>query len=410
MPRPLPVEEALRRVLQATPLLPFEVVPYRAAAGRVLQEEVRAPHDYPPFEKAMMDGYAVRAEDLDAPPRRLRVIQEIPAGSDPRRLEPVGPGTASRIMTGAPMPPGADSVLMVEQTEAPVGEAGAVIARGRLAKGDNVAHRGEDVRAGEALLAPGELIGPAEIAVLASCGATRIRVGGRPRLTLLATGDELVDPGEAPAPGRIRNSNGPMLEALAARIGCDTADLGIAPDDEAGLREAIGRALTSDVLVLSGGVSVGTYDLVRAVLRSLGAEILFEKVAIKPGRPFTFGRRGSTLIFGCPGNPVSAYVIFNLFARPALRRMMGFLEPEATLRRGVLTTPVSRRPGRTVYCQARAWWTGSGYAVRVLPTSGSADFVSCARGNAMAIVPPGSARLTAGEAIDFLLLEDFQDR
>ena len=410
MTQRIPVEEALRLVLESTPVLPSEEIPFKDAVARVLQEEVRAPHDYPPFEKAMMDGYAVRSEDVRKVPRRLRVVQEIQAGMAPGSLVRVESGTAARIMTGAPMPPGSDAVLMVEESGIPPDQPDMVEVRAALTPGENVAHRGEDVRSGEILLAAGELIGPAEIGVLASCGTTRVRVGGRPRVSLLATGDELVEAGDDPGPGQIRNSNGPVLEALSVATGCVTTNLGIGPDDESGLRRAIERGLGEDALLLTGGVSMGVYDLVSKVLRDLGTEILFEKVAIKPGRPFTFGRCGSTLIFGCPGNPVSSYVIFLLFARPSLRKMMGFPQPVPSPLRGVLTKPVKQRPGRTVYHQARARWTASGYNVEVIPTSGSADFVSCARGNALVIAPADSDGMSGGDEVEFLLIEDFLKR
>lgn len=410
MPDPLPVDAALSIVLKAAPVLPSERVGMDDALGRYLQEEIRADHDYPDFDKSLMDGYAVIAADTQDGGRPLRVVQEIPAGMDPAALRPVTPGTASRIMTGAPIPPGADAVLIVEETEPAAGDATAIRPLGAVRPGANLARRGVDVRAGDVLLRPGGLIGPGEIGVLASCGRTTIEVGGLPRLAIVATGDELVEPEIAPGPGRIRNSNGPLLRALARRAGVVTRYLGIAPDEERALRGMIEDGLRDDVLVLSGGVSMGTHDLVGRTLRSLGVEILFERVAIKPGKPFTFGRRGPTLVFGCPGNPVSTYVIFQVFGRAALRRMMGRPDPAAAPVRGILKTPVRQHPGRAGYYQARARWSGGVYEVEVLPTTGSADFVSCARGNALAIVPSETAVLPAGSTIDVLLLDDHADR
>ncbi len=407
---PLAVARALEIVLQATPVLPAEEVAYGETAGRVLQEEIRADRDFPPFDKSLMDGYAVIADDLHAAPRTLRILQEIPAGADPARLQALTPGTASRIMTGAPLPPGADAVQIVEETQPVPEEREAVRVRSAVRPGDNLARRGVDVRVGDLLLCSGEFVGPGEIGVLASCGRTRVRVGGRPRVAVLATGDELVEPDRAPSPGRIRNSNGPLLRALALGAGAVVLDLGIARDDPGALRELLARGLEADVLIASGGVSMGDHDLVAESLRSLGVEILFDRVAIRPGKPFTFGRRGSRTIFACPGNPVSSYVIFQVFARPSLRRMMGFRDPVAAPVRGVLETPVRQRPGRTGYCQARVRWVGDRYAVSVLPTSGSADFVSCARGNALAIVPAEVSAMAPGEAIDLLLLDDHADR
>ena len=410
MAEPLTVERALSLVLENSKALPEEVIPYLEAEGRILREEIRTEQEYPPFDKAMMDGYAVVAADLEKVPRTLRVIQDIPAGTDPGTLRRVEPGTASRIMTGAPLPPGADSVLMVEETGEKSGDPEAVVARATVRAGQNRALAGEDIRAGEVLLSIGDFIGPGEIGVLAALGRTTIRVGARPRLAVLATGDELVRPDEEPGPGRIRNSNGPMLESLARRAGCVVTNLGIAADDAAALRDRMAVGLEGDVLVLSGGVSMGDYDLVEGALRGVGVEILFDRVAIKPGRPFTFGRRGSTLVFGCPGNPVSAYVIFQIFARPALRRLMGFVEPVTPLHQGTLAEVVEQRGGRSGYYQARARWDGSAYTVRVLPTSGSADFVSCARGNCIAIVPDDRTRMEQGERIGFIPLDEILER
>ena len=406
----LPVERALSIVLDATTILPFEQVPADDALGRWLQEEIRADHDYPQFDKSLMDGYAVVAADLQRDLRPLRVNQEIPAGIDPARLVAVVPGTAARIMTGAPIPPGADAVLIVEESEPVPGDPDTIRPKSGVSPGASLARRGADVRRGEVLLSPGEFVGPGEAGVLAACGRTRVTVGGLPRLSIIATGDELVEPGTAPAPGKIRNSNGPLLRALAGRAGARARYLGIAADEETALRRMMEDGLRDDVLVLSGGVSMGTRDLVGRALRALGVEIAFEKVAIKPGKPFTFGSRGATLVFGCPGNPVSTYVIFQVFARAALRRMMGSPTPSPAPVRGVLAAPVRQRPGRAGYYQARALWSGSTYEVRILPTSGSADFVSCARGNALAIVPSDVEALAAGEPVALLLLDNHDDR
>lgn len=410
MSKALGVGEALDLVLRAAPVLPSEEVSYIEALGRVLQEEVRADADYPPFDKSLMDGYAVIAADLSAAPRRLRLQEEIPAGSDPARLRPLAPARASRIMTGAPLPPGSDAVLIVEQADPDPGDPGAVLAKATVSLGDNVARRGSDVRQGDILLERGDLLGPAEIGVLATCGRTRLRVGRRPSLAVLATGDELVEPDRTPSAGHIRNSNGPLLLALAGQAGAIPRYLGIAGDRREALHEAIGRGLEADILALSGGVSMGAYDLVGETLRSLGVEILFERVAIKPGRPFTFGRRKDTLIFGCPGNPVSTYVIFQVFGRPAIRKMIGFADPIPAPVRGTLRGEVRQRPGRTGYYQARARLSDGGCVAEILPTSGSADFASCARGNALAIVPAEVSSMRAGDPIDILLLEDFTDR
>jgi molybdopterin molybdotransferase len=229
-------------------------------------------------------------------------------------------------------------------------------------------------------------------------------------VAVLVTGDEVFDPCETPSRGRIRDCNGPVLVALLRRAGVEGKLLGIVKDEAKDLVSAIETGLGFDLLMLSGGVSMGVYDLVGEVMRSMGVEVLFDRVAIKPGRPFTFGTRGGTLVFGCPGNPVSTYVIFQVFALPALRRMMGSEGGPRDRVRGVLESAVSRQPGRDGYRQARARWTGGGYSVQVIPTSGSADFVSCARGNALAIIPADRAAMEQGEEIDLILLDDFAER
>lgn len=410
MPDLLSVDRALDVVLQATSVLPSETVALEASAGRILVEAIHADQDYPAFDKSLMDGYAVKAADLATVPRELTVVQEIAAGADPASALPLPPGSAARIMTGAPLPPAADAVLIVEQSQPVRGEPGRVRALATVRPGDNLARRGTDVRAGDLLLPAGEFIGAGEIGVLAACGRQSVRVRARPRVGVLATGDELVPVREVPGPGRIRNSNGPVLASLAARAGAEVLDLGIARDRESELSEAIEAGLRADLLVLSGGVSMGVYDLVGKVLRSLGAEILFDAVAIKPGKPFTFGRRGAAIIAGCPGNPVSSYVIFQVFLLPALRKMAGHPAPRRKIVRGRLATPLRQRPGRTGFHQARARWDDERLVVEVLTTSGSADFAACARGNALAIVPAEVTTLAAGDPVDLLLLDDFDDR
>jgi molybdopterin molybdotransferase len=406
----LSVDRALERVLEAATPLPPEMVPLASCAGRILLDDLVAPTDLPPFDKALMDGLAVRSADLAGGPCDLEVIDTIAAGRDPSSLAPLMAGRAARIMTGAALPPGADAVLMVEKTVPASGAANRVRCLDVVAAGENVARAGADVRAGERLLAAGDWLGAAEIAVLAAFGRTRVRVRARPRVAVLATGDEIVPPDADPGPGRIRNSNGPMLLALAGETGAETIDLGIAPDAQGELAAALGRGLDADLLLVSGGVSMGERDLVGVVLRSLGVEVLFEAVAIKPGKPFTFGRRGRTLVAACPGNPVSGYVVFQVFIRAALRRMIGLSSPSRQAVRGVLSTPLRTRAGRRGYHQARARFEEGRCVVEVIPTSGSADLVSCARGNALAVTPEETTALAAGDPIDVLLLDDFDAR
>jgi len=408
MPEMIAVERALALVLEAARPLPPVEADLGDAAGRILLEEVRADRDQPAWDKALMDGFAVVAADV-ASRRPLRVGATIAAGADPESLAPLARGEAARIMTGAPLPPGADAVVPVEQSREGAAP-GQVHLDGPVRPGDHLARRGDDVRAGETLLESGDLLGGAEIGTLAACGRTRVRVGGEPRVAVLATGDELVPPGEPPAAGRLRNSNGPMLEALARRAGAAVRNLGIARDEPKALRAAVEEGLQADALILSGGVSMGLYDLVGGVLRDAGAEVLFERVAIRPGKPFTFARRGATLLFGCPGNPVSSYVIFQVFVRPALRRLASHPRPEWTPIPARLAAPVRQRPGREGFVQVRARWREGRLEADPVPTSGSADLVSCARGNALAIFSSGVAEFPAGSEVPVILLDDHADR
>jgi molybdopterin molybdotransferase len=407
MPEMIAVERALALVLEAARPLPPVEADLDAAAGRFLLEEIRADRDQPPWDKALMDGFAVIAADITAG-HELKVSATIAAGADPAMLVPLAPGETARIMTGAPLPPGADAVVPVEQSrEAPSNR---VRFGGAVHPGDHLARRGDDARAGTTLLDAGDFLGPAEIGTLAACGRTRVKVGARPRVSVLATGDELVPPDRQPGNARLRNSNGPMLQALARRAGAEARDLGIAPDEPEALRAAIASGLDTDALVLSGGVSMGLYDLVGRALREAGADILFERVAIRPGKPFTFARRGATLIFGCPGNPVSSYVIFQVFVRPALRRLASHPRPEWVPVPALLAAPVRQRPGREGFAQVRARFRDGRLEADPVPTKGSADLTACARGNALAILAAGVAEFPAGSEVPVILLDDHADR
>ncbi len=403
MPDMIPVAEALSRLLDATPVLPSESAPLDDCAGRVLAEELCATRDVPAFDKALMDGFAVRAADFGAGAARdFALAGTITAGDDPGALPPLAAGSAAPIMTGAPLPPGADAVVPIELTSEP--------APGRrrcprAPAGENVAPRGADLRAGDLVLPAGEPIGAAAIGLLATFGRDPARVGGRPRVAVLATGDELVPPGGAPRPGQLHNSNGPMLRALAAGVGARVTDLGIARDDRAALAACLARGLTTDLLLVSGGVSMGEKDFVAPALREAGAEILFDRVAIRPGKPFTAARRGGTLVCACPGNPASSYVIFHVFVRAAIRKMAGYPRPERRPVRARLDTAFRQRPGRAGYWQARARVEPGGLVATILPTSGSADLLACARGNALVILPADCGEVASGGDVDLLLLD-----
>jgi molybdopterin molybdotransferase len=308
-----------------------EVVSLQDALHRTLTEDILSDTHLPPFDKSAVDGFACRMADLRngaGEPLPLRIVETIPAGKNPEKN--IEPGQCARIMTGAMVPEGADCVIMVEDTEL-VDDETVRFMREKTAA--NICYRAEDVWAGDVVLPIGTTIRPAHIAVLASVGAVAPMVAKLPRVAIISTGDELVEPGEIPGPSCIRNSNAAQLEAQLREVPAIPLYMGIARDDEQSLREVIGRALKScDVLILSGGVSMGDYDYVPAVLAKAGFELLFKSIAIQPGRPTVFGRRRNQFVFGLPGNPVSSFVLFELLVKPFLRKMTGATEPPIVLR------------------------------------------------------------------------------
>jgi molybdopterin molybdotransferase len=399
----IPYDEALEIVLREVRPLPTEEVALTEVTGRVLAEDVAADRDLPPFDRAAMDGYALRAADVAAAPVALEVVGEVRAGEWPDLV--VGPGQAARIMTGAPVPEGADAVQQVERTQ-PLDEFRVTI-EAAVAAGANVAPRGSEVRAGETVLPAGRVIDPAAIAVLASAGKDRARVARRPVLAVLVTGDEIVDVAARPGPGQIRNSNGPAVAAQARLAGADVRLLGVAPDRQDAIADALRRGLDSDVLVVSGGVSAGDYDLVEPALLELGARFLFTKVAIKPGAPLVFGRLGRALVFGLPGNPVSAQVTFDLFVRPALLEMQGARVLSRPRVQVALLGPVRNRSGRRSHVPARVRFEGGRVVARPVRSMGSGDLTAHARANALVVMEAGREEAEAGETAEALLLGSF---
>ncbi len=317
------VEEASRIILRQVSPLPGEEVALLQAAGRVLFENVRASRNVPPFANSAMDGYAVRWQDVArasaTDPVTLSVLEDVPAGYVARRR--VTKGNATRIMTGAPVPRGADAIVRVEYTES-IGD------RVRISRvdgqGSHIRGVGEDIQKGRPILEKGKLLTSADIGLLASVGKSRVRVYRRPTVAIISTGDELLEVDDAPRPGKIVNSNSYTLSAAVQEIGAVPHPLGIVRDKRKSLASAFKRALHYDVVITSGGVSVGDYDLVKGALVDVGVRMALWKVAQKPGHPFAFGRMGSKPVFGLPGNPVSSAVSFLLYARPALLKMMGY--------------------------------------------------------------------------------------
>jgi molybdopterin molybdotransferase len=402
----LSVSKALETVLAHTTPLGSEDVDLTDAVGRVLAEPITADADFPPFDRAAMDGYAVRAEDCTGAPVALPVTGEVRAGGLPEG--PLHPGTAVAIMTGATVPQGATAVQMVEKTRSLDGGRRVEILEA-VEPGTHIAFRGCEARAGEALLSPGLVLGPAAIGVLAASGHGRVKVGRRPTLAFAATGDELVDVWETPGRGQIRNSNGYAVEALARGAGAAVRLLGTVPDEPSRIAETVRRGFESDVLVLSGGVSAGAFDLVEDVLERFDVGLLFTRVAVKPGAPLVFGRRGDHLVFGLPGNPVSAQVTFDLFVRPALLKMQGATVVSRPTLRVELREGLRNRSGREAYVPARVRSEEGRLVAYPVKTAGSADLFAHARASALLILEPGRTQAEAGETLGALLLGGFLD-
>jgi molybdopterin molybdotransferase len=355
--------------------------------GRVLRQDIIAADDAPAADNSAMDGYAVRFDDVAGAPVTLPVRGDIPAGYP--SATPLEPGTAMRIMTGAFVPGGADTVIQVELTD---GGTERVMVAKALPRGANIRRRGEDMRAGEVVLRAGVRIGPAEIALLAGAGQTRVAVGRRPTVAILSTGDELIDAGEAPAPGRIVNSNGPMLAALVAEAGAIPRTLGIVRDTREATIAAFERAIECDFVLSSGGVSVGAYDFVKEALEALGAESKFWRVAMKPGKPVVLSRLRDRLVFGLPGNPVSSFVSFHLFVAPALRKALGqesrLFPPSVRAR---LTAPL-RGADRRVYARVHVAAVDGALHATPLRSQSSGALTSMLDANGLAVIPEGVER------------------
>ncbi len=400
----LPVDAALETILRAMRPLGAERVAIGEALGRVIVEDVVAPRDLPPWDNSSVDGYAVVAADLGgATPERpvgLRVGEEIPAGRMPEHK--VAPGSAARIMTGAPMPAGADAVVMVEDTAL---EGDRVLVRAAVERGESVRARGQDVRAGTVVIPAGRRARPAEVGMLASLGRAAVSVGRRPRVGILATGDELADLGDAERPDRIFNANSYAVAAQATEAGGVAVLLGIARDRPDDLRERLRSLDGLDLLVVCGGVSVGKFDFVRDVLTELGMVMEFWRVAMKPGSPMAFGSVRGTPVFGLPGNPVSSMVTFEVFVRPALLRMAGAADLGRPIVAAELDAPIDKARGKTHFVRGRLLRKGS--RVRVTPT-GSQDsgvLTSMVKATGLIVLPRDAERAERGQVVDVRLLQ-----
>ncbi|MCA9270957.1 MAG: molybdopterin molybdotransferase MoeA [Planctomycetales bacterium] len=410
----LSVDEALQKVLHQVQPTNIAHMPVLDALGHSLAEEVASDVDSPPHTKALMDGYAVIAADVQRPGAVLTVLEEVVAGQVPQRT--VAPGCATRIMTGAPIPPGADAVVMIEETRVIETQgqlpAQVEINSDRVRPGANLLRQAASIACGQTVLRPGALLRPMEVGVLSEVGRTSVDVFCRPRVAVMTSGDELVTPDRKPAAGQIRNSNNPMLVALARRAGATALDLGVARDDAAAIQEMAESGLKHDALVLSGGVSAGVRDLVPQALAACQVAQVFHKVNLKPGKPMWFGiaeRDGrKTLVFGLPGNPVGALVCFELFVRPALLAMQQLAESPARTVGARLTTSFSHRGDRPTYFPAAidAAPRGDGLpAVRPLPWQGSADLFTLAKANALIQFSAGDRDYPPEEIVPVRLLD-----
>lgn len=391
----VPVDEAHRLIAAQAAALPSEEISSLDALGRVLAEDVFAPEFMPDVPKSAMDGYALRAADGVA---ERRVLAELTAGGD-ARVE-IAPGTAARIMTGAPLPPGADAVVVVEQTEE---RDGLLRIEREPRPGQYIQQVGDDIRAGDGVLARGATLGPAEIGLLATLGLTRVRARRRPVVAVLATGDEVVEPDAPRGAGGIRDSNRYALLAAVREAGCEGVSLGIARDDWAAQRQAILDGLDrADVLITSGGVSMGTRDLIKPLLAEVGT-VHFGRIAFKPGKPTTFATVGAKMAFGLPGFPVSSLVSFEVFVRPALRTLLGDAHPHRPRVRVVLEAPIRPAPDRPEYQRAIVRWHDGRLTAASTGEQTSSRLLSLRGANALLLVPPGERVYAAGSELEALL-------
>jgi len=375
-----------------------------ASVDRVLAEDIKADVAMPPFNRSMMDGYALRSEDTKAPHHKLKVIGNVAAGSYPRFK--IGSGEAAKIMTGAPVPPGADAVQKIELTKS--SEDGRMMHSVQpVQAGLHIVKRGEEKARGEIVLAAGSHITPTAVGVLAATGTTTVKIVRPPTVAILATGNELVAPDVKPLQGQIRDSNSFTLQALCRRLKLKTILLGIAKDDKALLKEKIRRGLACDMMLVTGGVSMGDHDFVDDVFKEMGFSIFFKKVAIKPGKPTVFARYTEKPIFGLPGNPVSSATVFDVLVRPALRKMMGSAVYSDLSVSGILSNAVSNKSMRELFHPAVTWYQDGVFRCHPLRTRGSGDISGYAKGNSYLNVPAETGTVPQGSTVSILLRDNF---
>lgn len=398
-------EEALDIILRNTPVLPTEKVPIEESVGRILKEDVYSDIEMPPFDKSAVDGYAVNTLDLKEVPVRLRCLGLIQAGESFGRK--LARGECVKIMTGAPMPQGADSVVMVEDSRQE--DDRVELFRG-VEKGENVCFKGEDIKKRQKVLNKGIKISPSHIAILATLGIPSVKTVGMPEVSILNTGGEIVPLGKKLDRNKIYNSNGPMLSALLRADGIEPLFLGIAKDEVENLEKKIREGLNADLLLISGGVSMGDYDFIPRVLEGMGIKKIFHKVNIKPGKPLFFGRhtvskkkrRGKTLVFGIPGNPISNFLAYLIFVRPALKKMMGCPSPKPEFKEGILETKFHSKAGRKHFVLVKISKRKSCYYLTPLVSHGSADVLALSKTDGFMVVGPYTSDIKKGSNIEFI--------
>lgn len=400
----IPVDEALKTVLGNLPERRTDIVRFDDSLKCVLAEDLIATRNLPPFRRSAKDGYAVRASDVRKIPVELKIVGEIRAGD--RSTTFLNKGEAIAIMTGAVVPEGANAVMMIENTEKSA-DKNRVTIKAPVKPGQDIAPIGADAKLGKVVMKAGRMIGPAEIAVMASLGHCSVKVWRKPSVAILATGYELVGVEETPAEMQIRNSNTYSISNQLRQMGWKATHLGIAGDEIKDLRKKIKLGLKKDILIITGGVSMGKYDLVKDVFGDLGMKVLFSKVAMKPGKPTVFARLGDKLIFGLPGNPVSSFMAFENFVRPALAKLAGYEQTGLFKIWGELQHELKQTPGRTSFLPAWTTWSDNKWRIEPLKWKGSPDIFGFSRANATIIFPADRDRLKSGEIVECILFPDF---
>lgn len=403
----LPIERGLEIVMstakakQRADWMPAESVTLLDSMHRILREDVLSDADSPRFDKAIRDGFAVRFEDLAETPAVLNVIGESRAGAGADVV--VDRGQCCEIMTGAPLPAGSNAVVMVENTDRLSPTSVRILKASR--ENEGLLRRGTEARKGEKILQSGRRVNLADIGLLAGVGKSHVMVSKKPRVAVIATGDELVEVDQQPEPGQIRNSNTYTICAQVNEAGAEPVILGIGRDNLDDLRGKIRLGLEHDILLVSGGVSMGKYDLVEAVFAEFGVEVLFDKIAMKPGKPTVFGHRADTYVFGLPGNPISTMVAFHMFVRPLILFLLKADDTSPRILEAKLEAPAKCDPQRAALVPALLRFDGGNYWIKTAPWKGSSDLVGLARANALIMIPQREGSLQSGETAKFLLME-----